>query len=120
MRHPILIALLAVLTAGCQVYNSGSRNKLLYGGGVDPGTSFGRAFLVIRERCLSCHAQFAGWTTEQAWIDNGYVVAGSIAESQVYNRLSGANLGISAEDMPLDSVLTSDELAAIREWIEGL
>ncbi|HUP56135.1 MAG TPA: hypothetical protein VM598_01695 [Bdellovibrionota bacterium] len=120
MRLSVLLLLAASFLSGCQVYNSGARNRLAYGGQVDLTTDFGRAFTVIRERCLNCHAHFGGWTTDADWVNNGYVVPGEPAESQVYNRLAGAHLGIAPEDMPLDSALTSDELAAIREWIDDL
>ncbi len=118
MRIPIFVLLVSSLT-GCQVYNSGARDKLLYGGGIDPSSPFGQALTVIRERCTNCHAHFSGWS-EADFIANGYVVEGSPEASQIYNRLAGANLGISAEDMPLDSVLTHGDREAIRSWIEGI
>lgn len=120
MGTRFLLLSIFLVTTSCQVYNSASRDKLLYGSGIDPDSNFGKAFAVITSRCLSCHAQFGTWTTEAQWISYGYVTASNLSESKVYYRLYGANLGIDKEDMPTNSALTSSELADVRNWILNL
>jgi len=115
-----LLLLVLFFNLSCQVYNTASRDKLAYGNAIDSNTNFGRAFLVFSSRCVSCHANFASWTAEQDWVTNGFVTAGSLANSKAYYRLYGSNMGIAAENMPLGSALTSQELADIRNWIVGM
>lgn len=117
-RLALFIVICGLLS--CRVYNTASRDKLYFGSGVDPDTNFGKAFSVITNKCVSCHAKFGSWTTEQAWITNGYVVAQTLSESKVYYRLFGSNLGVDIEDMPSNSSLTSGELADIRNWINNM
>jgi hypothetical protein len=101
----------------CQVYNSGSKDKLLYGSNIDANSNFGKAVAIFSNRCISCHAYFGTYTTEADWVTNGFVTAGDLSASKVYYRLFGANLGIGSEDMPQNSSLTNGELSTIRNWI---
>ncbi len=114
------IAIVSILLVSCQIYNGASRDKLIYGSSVDLSTDFGKAYSVLSTRCTACHIQFAGWSTQQDWVTNGYVIAQNLSASKVYYRLIGANLGVATEDMPQNSVLSIDELADIRRWIQNM
>jgi hypothetical protein len=111
------IIFFSIFLVSCQVYNSASRDKLIYGSSVDPNSNFGKATQIIAAKCLSCHAVYGTYTTEAAWISAGLVTSRSLAGSKVYYRLTGANLGVGTENMPVNSTLTSGELSDIRAWI---
>lgn len=81
---------------------------------------FNSAYSILTAKCLSCHGNFGTYTTETLWINNSYVVARSLAQSKVYFRLTGANLGIASENMPQGSTLSSSEMATLRAWIENI
>jgi uncharacterized membrane protein len=116
---------LALLNAGCgdvlQTLNSSANDDVLYGLndplliGASPG--FGRARRVILARCASCHPNFGDYS-ESAWQSEGYVIAGSHQQSSVYFRLRGA--GGSSANMPPGETLSASEIAAVRDWIDGL
>ncbi len=116
----LLLAITIFASLSCQVYNSASRDKLIYGSGVDANSNFGKALSVLVDRCITCHADFGSLTTEAAWVASGRVVAGNISQSSIYYRLNGAGLGVGSEDMPQNSLLSSSEITLIRNWILGM
>jgi uncharacterized membrane protein len=117
-----LIALITFVTlVSCQSDNSNTFDEVLGSSNIDPtNTNLVKAFVVIEERCISCHSgyhnKWASYTTDQAWIDSGNVTAGIIGDSPLITRLK--NRG---GDMPVGGAnLTNEEYDTLVTWIEAL
>ena len=117
---------ISALSPACsfQAYNSSTTDPDRYGGGVvDDGTPggqrFSAAYNLLRERCFACHLHgFNSLTTQQQFIDTGYIVPNNPAGSDLYKSLKGTGLPDGRQDMPQDSTLSATELATIRDWIQ--
>jgi|GEM_PF-4607100 len=84
---------------------------------------FSAALTVIQSKCTSCHSRsFAGYTTEEQFIENGYAVARSTTDSKVYYRMKGGGGGAAGSaNMPTNGVsISSAELATGAAWINGI
>ncbi len=84
---------------------------------------FSAALGVIQSKCSSCHSgSFADYTTESQFIENGYAVVGSTADSKVYYRMKGGGGGAAGRaNMPTNGVsISSAELATVAAWINGI
>ena len=120
MHYNVLIFLFIFLLAGCNppATNSDSTDRSRYGEINITDAELAAAVAVINSKCLSCHAGF-GLTTNENWIDSGYVVAGDPAGSTLFSAIRGSDVG-GAEDMPPSGNLTETEIASIRTWIENI
>ena len=114
--------LLLITSTSCgQSWNTNSKDFLLSGNGIDPSnTNLVTAFAVINDECISCHTGYHNsWSTlntDQLWIANGSIVAGSALSSPLITRLK--NRG---GDMPLLSpTLTETQYNALINWIDAL
>lgn len=82
------------------------------------------AFAVINSRCLSCHSSsnngdFRALTTSKA-IQKQLISPGNLANSKLYYRLSGSQVGPGPRDMPDDGAIPLSEVQAIEAWILSL
>jgi hypothetical protein len=124
MLKPIGVLLLSVFIGpGCgssivQVENSFSGDGSRYGTEFDSSSAFGQARVVMSNRCAQCHAEFVS-RTESQWVSLNLVVAGNATGSSLYGRLRGSGVG-GVENMPPSGTLTTQELDAVRNWINGL
>ena len=109
-----------------QNYNSNSFDADRYGPEVEidisspEGSRFAAAYNLLDSQCIKCHdgthSFWAGFTTEQDWIDVGYVNAGDFDNSFIIKRLK--NYG---SDMPQGGQeLTDNEIEILQEWINNL
>jgi mono/diheme cytochrome c family protein len=78
------------------------------------------AYTIIQTNCTSCHTSyhsaFAGYTTDNAWINAGQVVAGDFDGSYIIQKL--INYG---SNMPLGgSALSNDDIETLTTWISNL
>lgn len=73
---------------------------------------------ILEKRCSACHLAFTLYS-EEDWLDTGYLWPGSPADSILYRRLRGANVG-GKEDMPKDGPLGPEELKIFESWILNL
>lgn len=96
------------------------------GGGSGSGDSpeYQAAVAVINSRCLGCHSSsnngdFRGLTTSKA-IQNQLIVAGNLASSKLYYRLSGSSTGSGPKTMPTDGAIPLSEVQAIEAWIMSI
>lgn len=123
MKYLILISFLFL---GCgQDFNSNSFDKERYGDtGIDTSTPagqrFSKAYTVLENNCISCHTGYhniySGYTTSEAWIDAGLVVAGDFSGSFLIQKLQ--NYG---GNMPQgSSQLSETEITNLNDWITNL
>ena len=113
----------AILIAGCNAQNSFSNDSSVYGTSIGVGSArFNEASAIIRENCATCHdhdhSAFATYT-EQDFINNQYVTAGSYASSLLVQRLKGSNVP-GNQNMPENSQLSDADIQTIKDWISGI
>lgn len=127
MNRAACLILLSILSVSClQTYNSSTSDPTRYGGGIGGdgtpgGQRFADAYAIIQNECLGCHNHgFENFTTQQQFIDSGYVVAGDRTGSIFYLALRGNDLQTGRQDMPQGGALSATELTTIRTWIEQI
>ncbi len=110
----LLIFLLLFLGSCGQDYNSNYNDRGTYADiGIPAGTPLYNAYVLIQNRCFSCHSgAWQDFKTDQAWMDSGLVSKGSFDTSTLRNKLQ--NYG---GNMPR---LTSSEIDTLKTWINGL
>lgn len=113
--------LLLFFLISCQDINSNTFDVQQYGPTTISGSSnFQTAFPIIKTRCATCHTH-SGWsayTTEEAWISTGYVIAQNPNASSLVTRIK--NYGPSG-DMPLNAgALPQAEFDAIVNWVQNI
>ena len=125
MRLLILTILSSCLGVG-QGTNSNSFDEQIFSP-VDIDTStpagirFSRAFNVISNKCVNCHTStihntWAGFTTDQAWLDSIFVNQSDSQNSLLIRRLIN-----NGSDMPQGgSALSDQEINDLESWIDGL
>ncbi len=116
-----LFSLLLIASCG-QDYNSNYSDKGRYApiAGIDSSTPDGARLLasyrVLQDKCFQCH-QWSSYKTSAQWVAAGKVVAGSTGGSSLYTNL--INAGGNMPPAPI-AQLSSDELATIEAWINGI
>ncbi len=116
------VLLLSIFTLiSCQTDNSNTFDEVIGSSNIDPSNvNLVKAFNVIEERCISCHTgyhnKWAGYSTDQAWIQSGNISAGIIGDSPLITRLKnrGGNMPIGGPN------LTNEEYDYLVTWIEAL
>ena len=74
---------------------------------------------IMQSKCLTCHSTWAKYTP-QDYVKKGLVFKGSPANSTLYYRIRGNDVGV-AGDMPVgQSNLTYSEIKEVKAWIESL
>jgi hypothetical protein len=115
---------LLILLIGCQDINSNSGDKLRYGplNLVDNDAAFAEAYVVLQVRCASCHQHtaWAGYKSNQAWVDAGLVVPGNSQASSVVNRIINSESGTGANMPPGGGPIPESEFESIKDWVEQL
>lgn len=108
VRKIIVLFMISFYAVGCQVNNSNSGDDVKFSDGAQG---------IFQNRCSQCHGY--GSYDNARFISEGLVVAGNPAGSPLFSRLRGSAVG-GLENMPPTGDITSDEVALIRTWIEGL
>ncbi|MCO4794132.1 MAG: cytochrome c [Bacteriovoracaceae bacterium] len=120
-----LIILFFLISSCGQDFNSNTFDKERYGNtGIDTSTPaglrFSKAYNVVQTNCSSCHTGYhniySGYTTSQAWVDAGLVVAGDFTGSFIIQKLKnyGGNMPGGA------SQLSESEINYLSDWISNL
>lgn len=105
---------LSILSCG-KVKNSSSAD----GGSVVGTAEFVSAREIIGSKCLSCHSAWTSYTSDD-YVKKGLVFKGSAANSSLYTRIRGNDVGV-AGDMPTGQPnLTLTEIKEIKAWITSL
>jgi hypothetical protein len=118
------VLLFSLLIFSCkQSYNSNSNDDFIYAPSTAVGdTPFQNAFLVLRNKCMSCHYYHQEWsdyTTEAQWTAAGLAANMNPTQSRVYNYLAGVPGSVS--DMPKgSSPLSKAEINTIKDWIKHI
>jgi hypothetical protein len=132
VRLFLIFFLFSICITSClQVYNSSTSDEARFGGGTvgdgtPAGDRFAAAYTIIKDECFGCHpATLAKYNTQQAWIDNGYVVAGDPLGSTVYQSIRGSdatscNDSRGCQNMPQDDALSADAILTIKDWIQQM
>ena len=120
----LLVSVLAILV-GCQDYNSNSNDDDRFKQVTLTGSAnFNAAYYVLQERCTSCHTssihnQWASYTNEQDWVDEGLASAGDADGSKVIFRI--VNHGSTDSDMPQGmGAIPNDEYQDLVDWVNGI
>ncbi len=101
---------------GCgKVKNSSSSD-----GGSAVGTAeFVSAMDVVSNKCLGCHSGWSKYTADD-YVKKGFVFKGSPANSTLYTRIRGNDVGV-AGDMPVGQPnMTLSDVHVIKDWINSL
>ena len=115
-----MLALLILSSCG-QDFNSNSFDRNVFSQTVETTSPFGKAFAVLNSQCINCHegnyhGEWSTYDTSDQWPAAGLVTRGDFDNSIIIRRLK--NYG---GDMPKGgSLLTEDEIASLRTWIEAL
>ncbi len=98
-----------------KVKNSSSSD----GGSVVGTAEFVSARDIIGTKCLSCHSTWSAYSSDD-FVKKGLVFKGSPANSTLYTRIRGNDLGV-AGDMPTGQPnLSLAEIKEIKAWINSL
>tara|TARA_B110001454_G_scaffold64823_1_gene62956 strand:- start:1143 stop:1562 length:420 start_codon:yes stop_codon:yes gene_type:complete len=74
---------------------------------------------IIGSKCLSCHSTWAAYSSDD-FVKKGLVFKGSPANSTLYTRIRGNDVGV-AGDMPTGQPnLSTSEIKEIKTWISSL
>jgi len=122
-KTTLLTFFLAAFLASCgQDYNSNYNDKGRYApiAGIDSSTPDGARLLasyrIMQDKCFQCH-QWSSYKSSAQWVAAGKVVAGSTGASSIYTNL--INAGGNMPPAPI-AQLTSEEVASIEAWINGI
>lgn len=113
---------LILLSTACQDYNANTFDRARYGKiELTGGNEFKASYPVLQKRCMNCHrhAQWAGYTDEQDWVNNeNLVIFGDVNGSQLIYRI--INHGGASSDMPQGGKpLPAAEYETLRGWVES-
>lgn len=110
----VVILSLSMLNCG-KVKNSSSSD----GGSIVGTAEFVSAREIIGSKCLSCHSTWSTYSSDD-YVKKGLVFKGSPANSSLYTRIRGNDVGI-AGDMPTGQPnLSLPEVKEIKNWINSL
>jgi hypothetical protein len=125
MMQKLLLPLFIFALVGCQEFNSNTNDdKISNCNGIDSAIAQGQrlqaACVVIDTNCISCHTgyhnKWAGFTTDQQYIDNFDVIPGDAVNSLLISRLKNAG-----SDMPKDNPQISEsEYNVLLDWVSGI
>ena len=117
------IAAILLISSACgKIDNSSSTDKNLYGTITDTGsTDFLAVKTMLRNSCISCHAEWNSYT-DTDFVTTGLVVAANATASKLYYRNQVATMGPRPKNMPSggQAALTDAELAIMINWINSL
>ncbi len=117
------IAAILLISSACgKIDNSSSTDKNLYGTITDTGsTDFLAVKTMLRNSCISCHAEWNSYT-DTDFVNTGLVIAANSAASKLYYRNQVATMGPGPKNMPSggQAALTDAELAIMINWINSL
>lgn len=116
----VIAFFIAIAVSSCgQDYNSNYNDRGTYADiGIPPGTPLYNSYIILQNKCFSCHASpYKDFTSNQAWIDSGRVIAGNFDNSPIKLRLK--NFGSNMPPEP-NARLTDAEIETLRNWINGL
>jgi len=110
------LSILSLLIVNCgKVKNSSSSD----GGSVVGTAEFVSAREIIASKCLSCHSAWSSYSSDD-YVKKGLVFKGSPANSSLYTRIRGNDVGV-AGDMPTGQPnLSLTEIKEIKAWISSL
>ncbi|NDD91564.1 hypothetical protein EBZ37_05710 [bacterium] len=119
LRAASFVLLLACLVSSCGKLNT--LNSVSSDASLVSGSEKFKAFKTFfASKCNECHESWSSFTEEE-WVSQGYVVAGSSSSSTLFLRLKNNGIAGSAQDMPDSSETNSDsEVAVVRDWIDSL
>lgn len=110
----LFILSLSFLSCG-KVKNSSSTD----GAGIVGTAEFVSAREIIGSKCLSCHSTWTSYTADD-YVRRGLVFRGSPANSSLYTRIRGNDLGVAGDMPPGQPNLTFSEISEIKAWISSL
>ena len=110
--------MLVLISCG-QEYNSNYNDRGTYADiGIPPGSPLYNSYVILQNKCFSCHASpYQDFTTNAAWITSGRVIAGNFNTSPIKLRLK--NFGGDMPPAPY-AELTAAEIETLKNWINGL
>jgi uncharacterized membrane protein len=116
-----IVVLLSLAPLGCgKVYNSSTYDANTYGNATG-SSNFLAAKTVINENCATCHTHptHQAWAgmSEQQFIQQGLVVAGNLAGSQLYTKIQGNRTTVPGNMPDGGAPLTPDQITTIETWI---
>lgn len=88
--HLYFLMLTMLVLASCgQEYNSNYNDRGTYADiGIPPGTPLYNSYVILQNKCFSCHASpYQDYITDAAWISSGRVIAGSFNTSPIKLKL---------------------------------
>jgi uncharacterized membrane protein len=124
MNKIICLIFIIFFAASCgQDYNSNSGDYSQYApqDGIDAsiadGTRLLAAYKIFQAKCFQCHSAWSVYKSSVQWTSSGLVTQGNTSGSLVWTRLKN-----NGGDMPQDPIaeLTTDELAIVETWINGI
>ncbi len=87
----------------------------------DPAVRTANALQVVQSRCVTCHASFNGFSTDQPWIDAKYVIPGRSSDSIIFQMLQNNKLPGTLQLMPLGGPALSDaDINTFKVWIDNM
>jgi hypothetical protein len=82
---------------------------------------------LVDNKCMSCHgaegpgASFAELKSASQWGKSTFIDPNRrLAQSSVYNRLKGVDLGVATENMPLNDSLSIEDVLIVSDFIAAL
>lgn len=116
MLRALFLVSLSVLVLSCgRVKNSSSSDSSAFVGTAE----FVSAMEIVSVKCMTCHPNWTGYTAAD-FIKKGLVFKGSPANSMLYARIRGNDLGQAGDMPPGQPNLTITELRAIKDWINSM
>ncbi len=122
LKYFSVFVFLLNLPACGRIENSNSTDKNLYGTITEVGSSdFLAVKSMIRNSCVSCHAEWNSYT-ETDFKMAGLVVAANPTASKLYYRNQNSTSGVGPRNMPYGGqvALTDAELFIMTNWINSL
>lgn len=116
MSKLLCLFCLSFLFLSCgKVKNSSSSD----GGSIVGTAEFVSAREIIGSKCLSCHTAWSSYSSDD-YVKKSLIFKGSPANSTLYTRIRGNDVGV-AGDMPTGQPnLTLSEIKEIKAWISSL
>ncbi|MBL7545376.1 MAG: hypothetical protein JNL11_16270 [Bdellovibrionaceae bacterium] len=116
MCKVLVLFFLGLGILGCgKVKNSSSSD----GGSIVGTAEFVSAMEIVQSKCLSCHNTWATYSSDD-YVKKGLVFKGSPANSSLYTRIRGNDVGQAGDMPPGQPTLTYTEIKEIKAWINSL
>jgi hypothetical protein len=114
-----LLTLVFCVFISCgQSINSNSGDFALVPLGLGDDTPEGQRLVasygILQNQCMSCHAEWASYQTDEAWVSSGLITRGQSDTSPLIRSL---NNFIPAGGMPPSGSLRNRDYDALLEWV---